>query len=158
MPSPSTTEPVNALRLKAWLDVVRSYQKCSAVLETAIAPLGIKLAQHDVLLNLLHDTELTQQQLAERSYVTKSHMSAVINDMIERGWLQRETSETDRRSKMVSLTRAGRSLAGKAFAAQADVINAMAEPLSDKQLADVSKMMDHIWHALDAFERHLPSR
>jgi DNA-binding MarR family transcriptional regulator len=70
--------------LSAWVAVVRTYQQCFETLTAHIKPLGLKLAQHDVLMNLLLP-EPTQQVLAEKSFVTKSHMSAVLSDMAELG-------------------------------------------------------------------------
>jgi DNA-binding MarR family transcriptional regulator len=126
--------------MSAWLAVVRTYQKCAEVLAARIKPLGIKLAQHDVMMNLLIASEQTQQQLAEKSFVTKSHMSAVLAEMAALGWITRKDSALDKRSKVVRLTRQGLTLAGRAYEAQAEVIAVMMDPLTEKQIAELEKV------------------
>ena len=129
--------------LGSWLAVVLAYQKCSEVLSLAIKPLGLKLAQHEVLMTLLmtrHTTQpITQQRLAENSYVTKSHMSGVLTEMAAMGWIVRNDSAHDKRSKVISLTPQGLMLAKRAYAAQAEVIGVMMQPLSDRQVDELER-------------------
>ncbi len=136
--------------LGAWLAVVRTYQKCADTLSERIKPLGIKLAQHDVMMNLLRTPTLTQQQLAERSFVTKSHMSAVITDMEAEGWITRIDSDIDKRSKQIELTRKGAALAERAYAVQIEVVDLMMGPLSDKQIEIITKFSVDAFVALDS--------
>jgi DNA-binding MarR family transcriptional regulator len=137
--APATNIPL-VRGISAWLAVVRTYQVCSEVLAQRIAPLSIKLAQHDVMMNLLQQPQQTQQQLAEKSFVTKSHMSGVLTEMVELGWLKRIDSDVDKRSKIVSLTPQGLALAKRAYTAQAEVVNAMMSPLTDKQIASLEQV------------------
>ena len=142
-------QPASHRGLSAWLGVVRTYQKCSDVLSEGIKPLGLKLAQHDVMMNLLKVPEQTQQQLAGRSYVTKSHMSAVLTEMQALGWIGRTDSAVDKRSKVVCLTPLGRALALRAYAVQTQVVDAMMAPLSDRQISDLEKLSRNAVAALD---------
>jgi DNA-binding MarR family transcriptional regulator len=146
----SSEQPENVRGIHAWLAVVRTYQKCSEVLTEGIKPLGIKLAQHDVMMRLLVVQEQTQQQLAGSSFVTKSHMSAVLTEMAELGWIERTDSLTDKRSKVISLTSAGRRLALKAHTVQAGIVGAMMAPLSDRQISDLEKTSRNAVMALNA--------
>jgi DNA-binding MarR family transcriptional regulator len=146
----SPTSLASVRGMGAWLAVVRTYQKCSDVLSQRIQPLGIKLAQHDVMMNLLMASNLTQQQLAERSFVTKSHMSAVLVEMAQLGWISREGSAQDKRSKVIALTPEGLHLAQQAFAAQAEVVNQMMGPLTDRQVSDLQSFSLNAFKALDA--------
>jgi DNA-binding MarR family transcriptional regulator len=143
----------NMRGLSAWVAVVRTYQQCSETLTAHIKPLGLKLAQHDVLMNLLLLPEPTQQALAEKSFVTKSHMSAVLSDMAELGWITRTDSAVDKRSKAIRLTPAGLSLAQQAFALQAQVVDAMMSPLSDKQIQELERVSHNALNALVAMQK-----
>jgi MarR family transcriptional regulator, organic hydroperoxide resistance regulator len=135
----------------AWLAIVRTYQQCSETLSERIKPLGLKLAQHDVMMNLLLSPTLTQQQLAERSFVTKSHMSAVLIEMAELGWVSREDSRQDKRSKVIMLTPDGQQLAHQAYAVQAQVVNVMMRDLSNAQIKDVQNFSMNAHQALVAY-------
>jgi DNA-binding MarR family transcriptional regulator len=138
--------------LASWLAIVRTYQKCADTLTERIKPLGIKLAQHEVMMNLLRANALTQQQLAERSFVTKSHMSAVITEMETLGWLSRVDSDIDKRSKVIALTRKGSALAQRAYAVQLEVVTVMMDPLSDKQIDAISTFSNNAFNALTRLE------
>jgi MarR family transcriptional regulator, organic hydroperoxide resistance regulator len=135
----------------AWLAIVRTYQQCSETLSERIKPLGLKLAQHDVMMNLLLSSSLTQQQLAERSFVTKSHMSAVLMEMAELGWVSREDSLEDKRSKVIALTPEGASKAQQAYAIQVQVVNVMMGDLSDAQIKEIQAFSLNAYQALAAY-------
>jgi DNA-binding MarR family transcriptional regulator len=137
--------------MQAWLAIVRTYQQCSEALSERIKPLGLKLAQHDVMMNLLLSPSLTQQQLAERSFVTKSHMSAVLMEMAELGWVSREDSVEDKRSKVITLTPEGKSKAQQAYAIQVQVVNVMMGDLSDAQIKDIQAFSLNAHQALAAY-------
>ena len=155
--SPPALLPLRGL--SSWLAVVRTYQKCSEVLVLAIKPLGLKLAQHDVLMTLLmtrHTAEpVTQQRLAENSYVTKSHMSGVLTEMAVMGWITRSNSADDKRSRVISLTPLGLTLAKRAYAAQAGVIGVMMQPLSDRQVDELERTSRHATLALAEMVRRM---
>jgi DNA-binding MarR family transcriptional regulator len=138
--------------LASWLAIVRTYQKCADTLTERIKPLGIKLAQHDVMMNLLRSATLTQQQLAERSFVTKSHMSAVITEMEALGWITRVDSDVDKRSKLIALTRKGSALAARAYAVQIEVVTVMMGPLSDKQIDAITTFSNNAFSALSRLD------
>jgi MarR family transcriptional regulator, organic hydroperoxide resistance regulator len=135
----------------AWLAIVRTYQQCSETLTERIKPLGLKLAQHDVMMNLLLSPTLTQQQLAERSFVTKSHMSAVLMEMAELGWVSREDSLEDKRSKIITLTPDGQRLAHQAYTVQAQVVSVMMGDLSNAQIKDIQNFSLNAHQALAAY-------
>lgn len=132
----------------AWLAIVRTYQQCSETLSDGIKPLGLKLAQHDVMMNLLMSTTLTQQELAERSFVTKSHMSAVLVEMAELGWVNRLGHAQDKRSKVITLTSEGLALAQSAWKVQAAVVKVMMSPMSQQQISEIQDFSLQAYKAL----------
>jgi MarR family transcriptional regulator, transcriptional regulator for hemolysin len=90
-------------------------------------------------MHLLLSQTSSQQQLAERSYVTKSHMSALLIEMQALGWIDRVGSETDKRSKLIALTEQGLMLAQQTWQVQERVIHVMMASLSDAQIEDLQQ-------------------
>jgi DNA-binding MarR family transcriptional regulator len=131
-PDMPVSTPVRGL--SAWTAVVQAFYACEHALIDGLKPLGLKLAQHEVLMHLAQQGGLTQQELAQRCFVTKSHMSAVLTEMAQRGWVQRAEREDDKRSKRVTLTPAGQHTACDASALQREIIEAMMTPLSDSEV------------------------
>ena len=136
--------------LRAWTSVVRTYQLCSDMLISRLKPLDLTLPLFEILVSLLGTPNQTQQQLVDRSFVVKSHISGLLANMEERGWIKREAGEIDKRSKVVTLTAKGITLAKKAATIQIEVVSAMITPLSQKQIHDMETTMRTVAAALEA--------
>lgn len=147
------TREVTKQEIRSWMSVIRTYNLCNISLINQLKPLGLKLAQFEVLVKLLHDPEQSQQKLAANSYVVKSHMSGLLAEMIENGWVNRSEHENDKRSKLISLTPKGLALAKKAAMVQAEVIGAMFAPLTKKQIGDTEQIMNTVSEALMEFNQ-----
>jgi DNA-binding MarR family transcriptional regulator len=141
-------------RIRAWLSVVRAYQSCSDCIVAELRPSGLTLPQFEVLLALLTIGDQSQQQLAQRSFVVKGHMSGLLVRMESTGLIHRRGDAADRRSKVVSLTKKGQALAGKAYEIQRAVMLEMFAPLSAKQISDTELVMQSVTKAL-AMRREL---
>lgn len=96
----------------AWLSIVRIFRSPEAV--TA----GVRAAEAEdlpmrlywVLLALpTDDGAKSMSQLAEECFSTPSYMTVVVDGLEERGLVRRRPDPTDRRVKLVSLTRKGKA-------------------------------------------------
>lgn len=151
--SPASKTAANGDAMRAWLSVVRCYQLCNDEIAAELKPLGLKIQHYEVLARLAAQPGLTQQQLAQTAYVVKSHMSTLINEMAALGWVQRNDSLLDGRSKTVALTPLGRTMANKAAKVQRAVMTAMFEPLLPAQVADIERSTVLVVQALTALSK-----
>jgi DNA-binding MarR family transcriptional regulator len=107
----------------------------------------LSLSQYRVL-GLLSSGHERAGELAGRLAVTKPTLTALVDGLVDRGYVVRETSDRDRRAVRVSITPAGRAAAesaGRGFRAVLDeVLGHCADP--DAVLA----ALDHLRAALDA--------
>jgi DNA-binding MarR family transcriptional regulator len=62
-------------------------------------------------LRRLHDGPLSQRELSAALMTDAPYTTVMIDDLEQRGLVQRQVNPADRRSKLVSITRAGRTLA-----------------------------------------------
>lgn len=62
------------------------------------------------------DKSATMSELAQSVFLEPSNLTGVIDKLEARGFVKRSLASTDRRVKLVSLTRAGVSLRAKIFA------------------------------------------
>lgn len=134
----------------AWLAVVRAYNLCDAVISARLAKVGVRVAEHEVLGNLSTVPGITQQALAQRCFVAKSHVSMLIKQMEADGLVRREADPADARAKLLFLTPSGAALARKTMKVQAEVVSAMAATLTLKELALVEKLMAPACEVLEA--------
>jgi DNA-binding MarR family transcriptional regulator len=135
--------------MQAWLSVVRAYNLCDAAMTQRLAAIGLKLAEHEVLVHLLRTPALTQQQLAQRCFVAKSGISMLLSRMEHDGWVRRTVDDSDARIKRLALTSAGKALAVKSRAIQQAVLSAMVGPASPDELATVARAMVRASTALE---------
>ena len=124
--------------LPTWLSFIHLYNLCISVLESQLAAIGYTVSQYEALTHLYRDPGITQKELASRCFVAKSGMSMLLKKMEEDSWVVRTADSNDARSKHLTLTSLGQKQVKKMLIVQTHVVNAMATPLTDKEI-DVFK-------------------
>lgn len=147
--SKKKTAALNADAVRAWLSVVRAYNLCDTLLARDLNAIGLRNAEHEILANLFREPGLSQQALAERCFTAKSHMSALLTSMQERGWLRRENNPQDARAKSLFLEPAGQEMAERGKLIQAEVVQVMAQAISPEQMRQVNEAMQGVSIALE---------
>ncbi|MGW4911060.1 MarR family winged helix-turn-helix transcriptional regulator [Streptomyces sp. NPDC004270] len=100
--------------------------------------------QYSVLLSLAADQPLTQTELVNRVGVDRSGMGRQIDDLEQRGLVERRRHEADRRAHAVNLTDLGRA---RLKAADAAVQRTMAEVygvLSEEEVQVLDRLLTRI--------------
>lgn len=144
-PREHTRDPSDArLATEAWLSVVQTYNQCSAALTRRLAPLGLSVLQHEMLMNLLRTPGMSQQQLAERCFSAKSGISMQVAAFEKDGVIERRVDPKDARARLLDLTPKGAELAGQALSVQTEIVGAMTNGHSREELADLKRRMDEI--------------
>ena len=111
----SRSEP--EIGVEAWELVLRTHATLipllSEQLETAT---GLPLSWYDVLLELdrAPEDQLRMTDLGERVVLSRSHVSRVVDQLVQAGLVDKISDETDRRSTRAVLTAKGRQLFRKA--------------------------------------------
>ena len=126
---------------KAWLAVVRAYLLCDAVLAARLAAVGVRVGEHEVLINLARTPGMTQQELAQHSFAAKSGISMLITQMEKQQLVLRKQDPLDARIKRVYLTRKGSVLANKSINIQAELVEGMTQTFTDKELHTIEMAM-----------------
>lgn len=143
-----TPEDREQLAHGSWLAVVRAYHLCEAVLTQRLEVLGVKLAEHEVLINLLLEDRLTQQQIADRCFSARSGISMLVTKLEEKVWVLRQVDEADQRAKRIALTPTGRRIARQCHAVQREVVTLMTDGADDARLHQVFEAMQQAASAL----------
>jgi DNA-binding MarR family transcriptional regulator len=107
----------------------------------------LSLPQYRVL-GLLSTGHERAGDLAARLAVTKPTLTALVDGLVERGYVVRETPSGDRRAVRVSITDAGRAAAERAGAGFRAVLDEVLGHCADP--AAVLVALDHLRVALDA--------
>ncbi|CAG1018370.1 hypothetical protein BURC_03140 [Burkholderiaceae bacterium] len=148
----SELSPADRLAVKSWLSVVRAYHLCDAAMSARLAALGVRTAEHEILANLVRDPGISQQVLAARCFNAKSHISALLGALEERGLVRREADPADARARRLFLTRSGAALARRTLAVQSKILAAMVHSASSEELAFIESAMTRVCERLLALQ------
>lgn len=117
--------------MKTFLAFARAFQSMDRFARKAMHDLGLCFSDFLLLEALLNTGPHTPGELAEHIGITSGSVTAALIRLERRGLVGRADSATDRRSRVVTLTGAGRDLIGPAYAAHAaEIDRVMGEALS----------------------------
>lgn len=118
---------------KLWVVLARAYGALAHYVEECVAAEGLCLSDFMVLEVLLHKGPLTISEIGAKVLLTNASMTAAVDRLEERGLVTRQSSETDRRSKIVALTKSGQSFISELYERHARDIEAVTSSLSQKE-------------------------
>lgn len=127
--------------LRIWFRVIRLHRRAVNTVATELKALGLSIPQFDLLSTLTEREGLSQQELAERLYVTKGNVSGLLDRMVEADLVERRSIPGDRRSNALYLTKKGRDLAEKGIAAQRAYVQRTLGALPAQDLADLERIV-----------------
>src|SRR6202521_349671 len=122
---------VTAPRL--WLVITKSYRVLSLLAEQSIGNAGLCLTDFAALEALLHKGPLTISQIQEKVRLASGSMTAAVDRLEKLGLIVRKASPTDRRARVVELTRQGKRLAASCFERHAKDLEALMSGLSQEE-------------------------
>jgi DNA-binding MarR family transcriptional regulator len=125
---------------KKLLDVLTDLRKEYAVLEERIMKsLDLSEAEYNGLLCLNKDEKITCQEYSERMSLSVSRGSRVIDQLFEKGYLDRVDCTEDRRCKNVKLTRNGVAIRREIEKHRQECEQKLAADYSDQKLTNLKK-------------------
>jgi DNA-binding MarR family transcriptional regulator len=102
-------DPPNRVRvLPSWL-VAQVARRSQLLVEDALAQDGARRQHYVILASLAEQGQASQADLGRRLWIDRSDLHALLNDLEQRGWVERVRDEHDRRRNVVTLTRPGRA-------------------------------------------------
>ena len=108
---PAKTAPSHETSSAAlWVVLARAYRSMAAFVELSIAALDIGLSDFMILEALLHKGPLTMSELCDAALITNASMTAAIDRLEERAFVERIADKHDRRVRRVQLTPQGTAL------------------------------------------------
>lgn len=87
---------------------------------------------------------LSQQALGERLQIPASRMVAIVDDLEQRGLVERRQNPDDRRARALYLTQAGKQLFEQAFAAAVAHQQAVSAPLTDSEREQFAALLTKV--------------
>ena len=138
-PVPAQAAAADPLRI--WFRFIRLNRRATNAVAAELKALGLSIPQFDLLSTLTEREGLSQQELAERLYVTKGNVSGLLDRMVEAGLVERRAIPGDRRSNALYLTPKGRDLADRGITAQRTYVMRTLGTLPPQDLANLERIV-----------------
>ena len=104
---------------KRYLRSIRLLAECMQLFEKSssqrVRAIGFTDSQFDVIATLGNTAGMTCKELGEKTLITKGTLTGVIDRLKEKGLVNRERSNTDRRQSHIKLTDAGNDIFQQVF-------------------------------------------
>ncbi|GGG08406.1 MarR family winged helix-turn-helix transcriptional regulator [Paenibacillus abyssi] len=104
---PFLSKQEERLGLMVWYRLSRIYNQSIRESNQHLKNWNLSAAQFDVLVQVGSHERLTQQQLADKLFVTKGNITQLLSKLEELGWIKRDQ---EWKTKYLSLTEQGRAV------------------------------------------------
>jgi MarR family 2-MHQ and catechol resistance regulon transcriptional repressor len=130
--------------------LLRAAKTVIARTETRLHAVGLTPTQLGVLEGILHRGAMTQRELGRKVLTSAGNMTDVIDKLERRGLVSRTRAPSDRRSVLVDLTPAGRTLIQSVFPGHAADIAAAMAGLDRGELRELGRLLRKLGLAAQA--------
>ena len=93
------------------------YSNLTGSIDAGLATQGLGRAHHRALYFIARQPNLTVSELLRILSITKQSLGRVLNELIDRGFVKSREGKTDRRQKLLSLTKEGEAFERELFEA-----------------------------------------
>lgn len=136
-------------RFRNWVAMIRAHRAVGRSLSKALAPLDLKVAQLDLLMNVHRHPGISQQDAAKRLVVGRSNVTMLLPDLEKRNLLSRAPDPKDKRILRLNLTDDGEAILAKALAIYSGLIEKVMAQSTDEECALIGETMVRITEMLD---------
>lgn len=128
-----------------WLVLWKAARAVEAYAENSIAQLEVCGSDFAVLEALLHKGPLTINEIGKKVLLTSGSITTAVDRLEEKGWVERRAHGTDRRAKVVHLTKEGRRLITRVYSDHAaDMERLASASLTRKERTTLIRLLKQI--------------
>jgi MarR family 2-MHQ and catechol resistance regulon transcriptional repressor len=127
-----------------WLVLWKAAQAVEAYAKRSIEHLELCGSDFAVLEALLHKGALPVNEIGRKVLLTSGSMTVAVDRLAAKGLVERRASADDRRARIVHLTKQGRKLSTRAYAAHAADMERLAAALSTSERATLIRLLKQI--------------
>jgi DNA-binding MarR family transcriptional regulator len=127
--------------VRVWFRLIRLETRMRVAVSEALRKIDLSVPQCDVLTTLTEKEGVSQQDLAQRLYVTKGNISGLIDRLALAGLVERRSIAGDKRQHAIYLTQAGRAAAEAAIGVQRTIIARTLGRLPPEKLASFEELL-----------------
>lgn len=137
-------------RFRNWVALIRAHKAVGRELTRALAPLGLKTGQLDLLMNVHRHPGISQQDVARRLLVGRSNITMLLPELERQSLLSRQPDDKDKRIMRLTLTPKGEKTLGEALKVYGTLIERVMGQSSAEECDIIGRAMTRIADMLDA--------
>ncbi|WP_440118750.1 MarR family winged helix-turn-helix transcriptional regulator [Paenibacillus sp. QZ-Y1] len=111
-----------------------THRKAAALLSIRFKPYDITTEQFSVLFNIGRGEGVNQKEVAARVYKDQPTTARIIDLLEKKGWVDRRTSEQDRRAYLLYLTEEGKVLLNTLVPLEREMNKGLTEGIPEDQM------------------------
>jgi len=135
-----------------WLVLWKAARAVEAYAETSVAQLAVCGSDFAVLEALLHKGPLPVNEIGRKILLTSGSITTAVDRLESKGLVERRSHGTDRRARVVHLTREGKKVITKTYADHAaDMERLAAASLNRKEREELIRLLKQIGFAAAEF-------
>ncbi len=144
---------LDTTEMAAWRSFIESHDDLMTAIENDLAPSGLTLGDYQVLVYLTEadDERMRMCDLAEMLQLSPSGLTRRLDGLVKSGWVERRSSDADRRVMLAALTDDGRAQLAAAAPGHVSSVRArMIDVLDTDDHEALARAFGKIRAALDA--------
>ncbi len=122
-------------------ELVRAYQGFETYSSAHIRELGLTPVQFDVLATLGNQPPMSYKELGEKTLISKSSLTGVVERMITKGFIVILNNPEDARSHLLKLTAKGQRIFEKVFPEHLAYLDQVFKKLPAKRLKEITESL-----------------
>lgn len=122
-------------------ELVRAYQGFETYSSNHIRQLGLTPVQFDVIATLGNQPPMSYKQLGEKTLISKSSLTGVVERMITKGFIVTLENPDDARSFLLKLTAKGQRVFEKVFPEHLAFLDQAFKKLPAKRLKEITESL-----------------
>ncbi|MGG6237762.1 MarR family winged helix-turn-helix transcriptional regulator [Nodosilinea sp. AN01ver1] len=147
MPSASSVQAAQEPFIPVMRELARTYQAFSASSDAHVRQFNLTPAQFDVIATLGNTQGMTMGDIGEKTLITKGTLTGVVDRLVQKQLVQRETPADNRRSVVVQLTTAGQAVFEQVFPAHIAHVKERFEQLTPAELETLRDLLARLRQA-----------
>ena len=130
--------------MHVWLVLWKAYRAMQQHALASIETTGLGASDFAALETLLHKGPLPVNAIAEKVFLTSGSMTAAVDRLESKELVQRKADASDRRARVVHLTKKGKVLIATAFRDHAGALERAVDGLSQAERAELIRLLKRL--------------
>lgn len=135
---------------KLWVVLARAQRAMAGYVEQSVASQGLCLSDFMVLEVLLHKGPMTISEIGQKVLLANASMTSAVDRLEQKALVLRETSSSDRRVRIVTLTKQGRTFISELYKRHVADLETLTGVLTVKEKDQLRMLLKKLGYAAEA--------